>query len=322
MLALFDETHGQNHWSQTGFSSRQMHTNFAGLAKQLAASGFACESHASGLLQAALAQAHLLVIPTPTGTYHARRQCWRANPSTLFTPEEIGHILRFLEHGGRLLAFAYRFGDSFTCSNLGQLFAALGVLLNDDAVVDLQRLRTTHPLKSLFETGRESLVLPWAADTIKRVQWRYLATFSILPCAVVLPLATSPGVTCISFNRTHRRISFQSLPIAVAGLFGQGRFALFGGPHVFETGAFGLLDQADNGRFLANVIGWLRSENPLHAGMLPGIGVTGATGRGVTEQAFNVRLGVGCGLHPMQNLPSGSSRSRIRSTHGLDAVLN
>jgi len=58
MLALFDETHGQNHWSQTGFSSRQMHTNFAGLAKQLAASGFACESHASGLLQAAVAQVY------------------------------------------------------------------------------------------------------------------------------------------------------------------------------------------------------------------------------------------------------------------------
>ena len=71
--------------------------------------------------------------------------------------------------------------------------------------------------------------------------FRTSATFTLLPRANVVPVAVSPGGPCITFNRTHRLVSFQSLPIGVAGTFGRGRFALFGGPHAFETGPLGFL---------------------------------------------------------------------------------
>ena len=41
---------------------------------------------------------------------------------------------------------------------------------------------------------------------------------------------------------------------------GAGRFALFGGPHLFESSPLGLLAHADNQRFLTNVLDWLLSE--------------------------------------------------------------
>ena len=73
-----------------------------------------------------------------------------------------------------------------------------------------------------------------------------------------------PGGRCITFDRTHRRISFTSRPFAVAGAVAKGRFALFGGPHIFETGTYGLLDEAGNRRFLDQLLAWgPRSDHTL-----------------------------------------------------------
>jgi len=58
----------------------------------------------------------------------------------------------------------------------------------------------------------------------------------------------------------------RSLPIAVAGRHGRGRYVLFGGPHAFETGASGLLHHSRNTRFLEKVFQWLLSEAPLQEG--------------------------------------------------------
>ena len=46
----------------------------------------------------------------------------------------------------------------------------------------------------------------------------------------------------------------------MAGESGRGRFILVGGPHVFETGPFGLLGAADNRRFLQNALSWLLND--------------------------------------------------------------
>jgi hypothetical protein len=89
-----------------------------------------------------------------------------------------------------------------------------------------------------------------------------MATFTLLPGASVQPLVLSPGGRCISFNRSHRSINFTSLPIAVAGVYGEGRFALFGGPHAMELGPFGFYDAADNARFAQNVLRWLLDDGP------------------------------------------------------------
>jgi hypothetical protein len=259
-IAVFDASHGQANWAQTGFSSRELHTNFAGLTEMLCRLGFHCRSTGSDSLTTHLEACRLLIIPPPTGRYDSRRERWRLERTAQFTREEVRAVLSFLRHGGRLLAFAYRFGDSFTQTNLRDLFTPLGCELNDDAVIDIRALRQTHPLHLHFDTPVESLSPTWARRGVARVCWRPVATFTLAPGATAWPLAVSSGGRCLSFDRTLRRICFESLPLAVAGHHGTGRFALLGGPHVFESSPLGLLHQADNTRFLHNILAWLVSD--------------------------------------------------------------
>jgi hypothetical protein len=260
-LALFDDTHGQSNWSQTGFPSREISSNFSGIAEALAARGFDCTAVRPRPLAEAARCARLLVLPPPTGTYDPVEECWQPVPESLLSAAEVDAILRFLADGGRLLAFAYRFGDSFTGANLSDLFTRLGCPLNDDAVFDVTRLRDEHPLQLHFETAADTMPLGSTKDGISKVCWRPAATFRLMPGAAAAPLVLSPGGRCIAFDRVQRRIWFQSLPIAVVGRRGHGRFALFGGPHLFETGPFGLLPMADNRRLLGNVLDWLFDES-------------------------------------------------------------
>jgi len=259
---LFDATHGQANWAQTGFPSREMHTNFSGVMQALCRLGCSCTTINEKPLSRFLPRSRLLVVPPPTGRYNPRKECWEPQRTSLFTAEEIADTLSFLGNGGRLLAFAYRFGDSFTQANLRDLFGPLGCILNNDAVIDVTTLRTTHPLQTAFDTTADLLPLAWFRPGVERVRWRSMATWVILPGATAQPLAFSPGGRCIAFDRTQRRISFESLPIGVAGLHHQGRFVLLGGPHPFETGTFGLLEDADNRRFLDNILRWLLERDP------------------------------------------------------------
>ena len=260
-VALFDASHGQPNWAQTGFTSRELHTNFAGLTEILCRLGFQCRTTHGERLSDLLPQSRLLVLPPPTGRYDSQREQWRCELSSFFTTREVQDVFQFLENGGSLLAFAYRFGDLFTQTNLSDLFTPLGCRLNNDAVIDASAVRQMHPLEIYFDTPADSLPLGWSRTGVATVRWRPSATFTVLSNATVWPLALSPGGCCLSFNRGVRRISFESLPLAVAGRLGRGRFALFGGPHLFETGPLGLLAHGDNTKFLHNVIGWLLSEN-------------------------------------------------------------
>ena len=133
-LALFDAGHSQTNWAQTGFPSRELHTNFAGLTAVLCRLGFQCQSTGRLSLVTRLETCRLLVIPPPTGSYDARKERWRFQRAARFTREEVRAVLGFVRAGGRLLAFGYRFGDSFTETNLGDLCLPLGGRLNDDAV--------------------------------------------------------------------------------------------------------------------------------------------------------------------------------------------
>ena len=261
-LVLFDAAHGQPNWAQTGYTSREMHTNFAGVAQALRQLGCTCAAATEKPLARFLAGTRLLVVPPPTSRYDGRKECWAPQPGSLFSAAEIQDILGFVQAGGRLLACAYRFGDSFTHTNLHDLLSPLGCILNDDAVIDVTTLRTVHPLRTGFETPADLLPLAWFRPGIQRVCWRPMATFSILPGATAQPIALSPGGCCIAFDRTHRQIEFVSRPIAVAGLHHRGRFVLLGGPHAIETGTFGLLGEADNARFLQNILNWLLEDDP------------------------------------------------------------
>ncbi|HRZ38538.1 MAG TPA: hypothetical protein P5534_19520 [Candidatus Paceibacterota bacterium] len=238
-----------------------METQFAGIAQLLQRLSVSCRSEDRKPLNLAGPELRLLVVPPPTGTYDPPNECWRRDPTTLFETDEIRTIIRFLNAGGRLLVFGYRFGDSFTQTNLGQLINPLGCLLNDDAIVDLHRLQHYYPLECYFETQQDLVPVKWAAAGVDVLRWRSMATFTILPGSPIRPLALSPGGSCISYDRTHRQISFQSHPVAVAGTHGAGRFALFGGPHPFETSRLGLLGEASNARFLENVLRWLLTND-------------------------------------------------------------
>jgi hypothetical protein len=259
---LFDATHGQANWAQTGYPSREMHTNFAGVRQALCHLGCTCTATNERPLSRFLSQAQLLILPPPTGRYDVRRQCWVNAPPSLFTAGEVQDILDFLREGGRLLAFAYRFGDSFTGTNLGDLFGPLGCLLHDDAVIDVTTLRTTPALQTAFETPADLLPLACFRPGVQTVRWRSTATFTLLRGATAQPIALSPGGRCIAFDRRQRELRFDSRPIAVAGLHQRGRFVLLGGPHVFETGRLGLLEARDNARFLGNVLQWLLEDDP------------------------------------------------------------
>ena len=90
-----------------------MHSNFAGLTEMLCRLGLQCRTTNGIPLSHHLSQTKLLVLPPPTGRYDPRRERWRCEPGTLFAREHVQDILSFLQSGGNLLAFAYRFGDSF-----------------------------------------------------------------------------------------------------------------------------------------------------------------------------------------------------------------
>jgi hypothetical protein len=125
-----------------------------------------------------------------------------------------------------------------------------------------------------------------------------MATFTILPGVNAQPLALSAGGCAISFNRSLRRISFASLPIAVAGLHGRGRFVLFGGPHEFETGRYGLLSAHDNARFLQNVLCWLLNDTP------PALNPETAAHHALGTFFFNIGLDVVRGEDPQSGQQS------------------
>ena len=67
------------------------------------------------------------------------------------------------------------------------------------------------------------------------------------------------GDRVVSGRAMYRlRSSSTPNPIPISPHRGRGRFALFGGPHVFEVGPLGLLGEADNRQFLGNVLDWRR----------------------------------------------------------------
>ena len=117
ILALFDAAHGQTNWQQTGFGARLMSTHFAGVAKLLRWHSVIPVSANRKPLNLSDPALRLLVIPPPTGSYDPTEECWRRDPTTLFETDEFQTILRYVHGGGRILAFTYRFGDSFTQIN-------------------------------------------------------------------------------------------------------------------------------------------------------------------------------------------------------------
>ncbi len=256
MGVLVDEYHGQLNWGQTGFPSRQLATTFAGIGNQLRSMGYRCQATTHRLTKSKLAGARALIIPPPAGKFKVTSIFggdWIPDHDKYYSGEEIDAVLSYVETGGSLLAFSYRFGDTFTKTNLGHLTSRLGWSINNDAVIDLQLVGKEHPLHTTFETKAENIGPRWAAAGVASVIWRPVTTFSLLPGATGQAVVSSP-TSCSRFTIEGHKISHETTPVCVLGTYGSGRFALLGGPHAFEETELGFLSLPGNSRLLSNTL--------------------------------------------------------------------
>ena len=266
MEVLFDEWHGQTNWGETGYPPLQINTTFAGVVNCLNQKGYRCSALKGPMVAQNIENASAVVIPSPVGRFNPVTSEWDPDKTSLLTGEEIAGVLSYLEKGGRLLAFSYRFGDAFTKANLGVLFAALGWYQYDDAVINLGKFGKVHPLHTTFETRESEFDQKWAFQGVDTVAWRPVTSLSLLPNGIGFPVVHSPE-SCVRIGLVDHSISHSSGAICGAGHFGLGKYLLFGGPHAFETESLGFLRSASNSRFLINVLDWLFSaQEPLPEG--------------------------------------------------------
>lgn len=261
MKALFDTGHGQRNWEQTGFLARTINRSFSGVADILSEMGVRCFS--GNLSTESLEDVDLLIIPPPAGQFNRQTSEWEPLQSSLFTESDIEKILGFVNGGGRLLAFSYRFGDSFAKTNLREVFLPMGCFLQDTAAIHLDSfVNDMHPLAVPFETTREHLpILKDEQHFPDSVQLRAMATLSNLPGMRVFPITTTPP-RCIVFEPHSFKISHKPQSLGSGGYYSNGRFAIFGGPHAFETGGYGLLNSGSNRLFARMILEWIVSNEP------------------------------------------------------------
>lgn len=256
MKVLVDETHGQWNWAETGHEARAVAEAFSGIAEALRRLGIEAVPTQSPLVESTLAGVGGVVLPSPTGRFNEADSSWGEVPETYLTAAEIRDLLLFLRHGGRLLAFSYRFGDRFTKSNLAELFAHLGWVLNSEAVIDISSVERRHPLYTTFTTTAEDQWPELSFSVPTAVQWRPVTTFSAAPICSGFPILFSPA-SCAAYRFRTFEPTFERQAICVGGVYGSGRYVLVGGPHAFETGEFGLLDHPGNREFLNQVLRWV-----------------------------------------------------------------
>ena len=257
MHALFDIGHGQHNWSHTGFLPRTLDGSFSGFASILNEHGFSCVG--DDISSSSLKNCNLLVIPPPVGQLNPQTGQWESLETSLFTEHQIDAVLQFVHAGGSLIAFSYRFGDAFSKTNLGALFSPLGCSLNEIAVSKVDCFPCdSHLLTKPFETGPECV--PLLATEREVVKWRAMTTLNLRPDASCDVLAFTPPRS-VGFNRETHRLFYNSQPLCVGGQYGAGNFTIFGGPHVFETGVYGLLNSIGNQRFARAIIRRLLGNN-------------------------------------------------------------
>jgi hypothetical protein len=259
MDIVFDEAHGQLNWAETGRNPARADTTFSGIAGAFRRAGYNVHSSGHPIQGTSLKGVKALVIPPPVGNLDTDTATWRPDPTALFRLREVQAVLDFLWHGGRVLAFSYRGGDSFTASNLREVLLPLGCLLRNDIVIDPAGSAFTHPIHTTFDTPSEDICMEWAASRVTLVQWRPTTAISILAGSNAYPLVRAPS-RCIALDIVEHTTAFNVSPIAVCGEYGAGRFVVFGGPTAFTISAKGLWRVHDNERFFSNVARWLLEE--------------------------------------------------------------
>jgi hypothetical protein len=129
-LVLFDESHGQRRWEQTGFPPHTLDGSFSLLAEALW-SEFIIKPNIDKISGESISRVDVFVIPSPAGRLTESSQ-WEPCPDSVFDAEECNTLRSFVENGGGILLMAHRHSDEFVKSNLNTVANSSDLSLNQE----------------------------------------------------------------------------------------------------------------------------------------------------------------------------------------------
>ncbi len=200
-----------------------------------------------------------------------------AGPKTDYLPQEVSVIGKYLQNGGRVLAFL---DPGVALPNLSKLFSDYGVTVSDDLVID------ENPVSQIFGTSPSMpLILSYGDNPIVQPLARR-ATLFPLSRSFDVSTDNKPGVTLdqlcktssasfgvAHFNPNMHEVSYRAgvdtkgpLVVAVAGTLTQngpgkeGRFVA-AGTSLLAANAY--LDFQSNRDLVLNMVEWLTSNEGL-----------------------------------------------------------
>ena len=212
-------------------------TNFQGFRKILEAENFVCEEfNEFPITIAALQKYRLLVFACPD--------------SSKFKLEEINALLSYVSDGGNLLLLNHAGGDQGRRTNLGEITQPLGILFNNDEVLDssLNLDLESYPLINTF-TQHPLL------DNIDNICFRIGCSLNIT--AKAIPLA----LTAKSAEPPQR---------AVLGVisYGNGHIIVSGSYEMVQDEVKGGITYPNNAQFLTNIAQWLKAGTPAETALI------------------------------------------------------
>lgn len=182
-------------------------------------------------------------------------------PRETFTVSELEVLKEYLDGGGRVMVLLGEGGEAKYKTNINFLLEALGIVVNNDAVVRTVYHRHLHPKEALVSDGVLNREISQAAR--KEVKgtfeepsgnepkalaflYPYGATLNVMKPAVAV---LSTGSLCFPFNRPV---------MAFHEGQGTGKLAVLGSCHMFNDQ---YIDKEENSNILDAVLQWLMTDD-------------------------------------------------------------
>lgn len=171
MRILFDESHGQRNWEQSGFPAHTIDGSFKKFVNKYSRE-LKFDSIKNKFGEELLNTKNgIIIIPHPAGFLNKKSQ-WELDPNSLFQKEEIEIIKQFVKNGGNLILLGHRNGDEFTKTNFNDLADEFGFEFNSDFLVndtlnfegDRKSIVTKDIVKNRLTKGINCLVLPFCGS--------------------------------------------------------------------------------------------------------------------------------------------------------------
>jgi len=206
-------------------------TNFQGFRKILEAEHFNYEEfNEFPITSASLQKYKLLIFACPD--------------SSKFKPEEIQALLSYVSDGGKLLLLNHAGGDQGRRTNLGEITSPLGIIFNNDEVLDpVTNLDVeSYPLIKDFI---QHPILQGIDNICYRIGCSLDVTANAIPLALTANSAETPQK-------------------AVLGLifYGRGHILVSGSYEMFQDEVKGGITHSNNAKLVTNIAQWLTSDTP------------------------------------------------------------